>query len=79
MTKPKQECSTGKRRFRNSDLAYQRLDQVLDNPDLYQNRLYQPNGVVWCPNCKGFHLTSKVTKRWGKGKVSRDYQVRRRN
>jgi hypothetical protein len=71
-------CSTGKRRFSDSRAAYRRLDQIQQGPRDSINALYTPVGVVSCPKCGGFHLTSKIGKRWRSGKSARNLRVPRR-
>lgn len=75
MSKPPPPCGIGKRRFPSRRAADRRLGEILDQP-LTIDRLYQPTGVIRCPMCGGFHLTSKSGKRWKKGKLSRDLRCR---
>lgn len=67
-------CTTGKARFASAADARARLNEIIDNPD--PSRLYAPTGVIECPKCGGYHLTSKSGKRWKKGKLSRNRRIR---
>lgn len=67
-------CSTGKARFGSIAAAQGRLSEILDQPD--PSRLYVPTGVISCPKCGGYHLTSRSGKIFKKGKKGRDRRIR---
>ncbi len=68
-------CTTGKVRFPTREAAQGRLKTILETTPV-SDLGYQPTGVLRCPQCGGFHLTSESGKPRKTGKRRPDRRCR---